>query len=612
MIPYLVWMGWLGILLLLSFSIGHFLLFRRIPEDRRLEGILFSTGIGIGLLGLLVLFCLVLHRLPPRLFQVASVALALPAAVSLWSMKPFGKVKRPSPSPLSNFFTVLLFLLGITAGLNFLSCLAPVLGNDPLVYHLALPKAYLREGSLFYLPLTHWGYPQLIEMLYTWAFLVSDPPLAQLIHWSFGLLTVFALIQFGKRHLSLKTGVLAAVLFYSMIMVPSLSVYADTDLGFAFFQWMALYAFVNWTHSDSRRDLMASAMFAGFAAGCKYPGALCIPVLLLAVLVRCLTRRGKPSSLLEPFLFFALAGLVTSPWYLKNWLLTGNPVWPYLSHLFPSRDVDPSLLNLALHDYSRSFVPRTLWNALLFPLRVTVEPQSFDGWAHAVGPLLVGLFPLIGTIRKVPKVLWGLSAYAYFLLLVVFSTVQICRYALPAWTCLSVVSAFACLHCLETRGRVTRFLVGGMVLLASCVSLLFAGAYLAYRLPVVIGREQESAFLSRRLDLFDTLTYANRNLEAGSRIVSLDAQVFYSDRPIVTMYPKEQWWLRFNDFADASSLAAFLKERGFSHFLYSENHYRRKEEEFSLAGFSRLWPDLKSNYLEEIFSKHGATLYRIK
>ena len=69
---------------------------------------------------------------------------------------------------MAQSFLVLLVLLSISLAL------APAFATDALVYHLAVPKAFLQAGGLVNLPDNIYSFfPQQIEMLYLFAFVRS-------------------------------------------------------------------------------------------------------------------------------------------------------------------------------------------------------------------------------------------------------------------------------------------------------------------------------------------------------------------------------------------------------------------------------------------------------
>ena len=104
---------------------------------------------------------------------------------------------------------------------------------------------------------------------------------------------------------------------------------------------------------------------AGFAMGSKYTGLTVFPILLLAFLVE--RSSGTFSTRLRNGVAFSsVALIVAAPWYLKNLLWAGNPVYPFI---IGGPDWSAERLAILLA-YLRSFgVDKSLADTLLLPLQ---------------------------------------------------------------------------------------------------------------------------------------------------------------------------------------------------------------------------------------------------
>ncbi|MCD5390694.1 hypothetical protein LR007_02375 [candidate division NPL-UPA2 bacterium] len=110
-------------------------------------------------------------------------------------------------------------MLGATAAIALIGALTPPLNYDTLSYHLGVPKIYIRNHRIMYLPhQVYSNFPFTLQMLYTLSLLLKGDILAKLIHLSFGLLTVGAIYCFSRRYFSQKIALLAAAIFYKGIV----------------------------------------------------------------------------------------------------------------------------------------------------------------------------------------------------------------------------------------------------------------------------------------------------------------------------------------------------------------------------------------------------------
>jgi hypothetical protein len=226
---------------------------------------------------------------------------------------------------------------------------AVVVGNmgDDDGYHLAAPRRWLASGALGYLPtLTHTNGTMGLEMLNLLALGVAGPVAAKTIHFSAGLLCLSGLFCCARR----LGGNGAALLMVALALLPNplnelptLIAQAYNDLGVV---WMMVSGLIFWLASrDSKEPRLRAcvALCAGFAASFKFTAlTLCAAFPLLFLIEEdAATRWSK--GLRRAFVYGLIALLPVLPWLVRNGLLTGNPVYPMLSSIIPTRDWSPEL-----------------------------------------------------------------------------------------------------------------------------------------------------------------------------------------------------------------------------------------------------------------------------
>jgi hypothetical protein len=155
--------------------------------------------------------------------------------------------------------------------------------------------------------------------------LAGSEVLAHLMHASSGLLAAALTFAVGRCFLDARTGLVAAVL----VVYSGRWGYdnATVDLGLMLF-WSAAFASLALHHRyrDARFAWLA-AFLAGIAVGIKYQGLFFLPVFVVLALV--LERRARVVA--GAVLIFVLVG---GYWYLRNYLLSGDPVHPVGGPLF--------------------------------------------------------------------------------------------------------------------------------------------------------------------------------------------------------------------------------------------------------------------------------------
>ncbi len=213
-----------------------------------------------------------------------------------------------------------------------LSCFAAHLGTDTFFYHLYFPAMWLRNGSLAYVPVPGYTceyYPAYGEMLY--CFLMAPTPGTADIAF---LLQVWALVLnagavcalgsvFGAP-LTASLASAALAMFTSMVAGNAVLAYTDVLNGGYLTAGLALLC-----AGASRRYIpscLGAGILLGIAASVKLTGLLLSPVLALAAMAYFFVRRTDARKCVAASA--VTATVFAAPFYLRSWIVTGNPFYP--------------------------------------------------------------------------------------------------------------------------------------------------------------------------------------------------------------------------------------------------------------------------------------------
>ncbi|UYN89279.1 MAG: glycosyltransferase family 39 protein [Anaerolineales bacterium] len=269
--------------------------------------------------------------------------------------------------------------------------LAPPLVFDALVYHLTLPKIYLLQGQVGYVPeIMHWGQPQLVHMLVTWAGALGVGHGA-LVAWGLGVLALLGLLGHVAERWGARLGwVAVAALLSGASLAASLSS-AYMDWAGVLFGWGVLLFLDLWQETRQPRWLVWAGVFCGLAFGTKYTAGILAPLGLLAIMF------AGGASWREGLRYLAAALALALPWLARNFFATGNPFYPLL---LPGGEMDA--LRIAL---VQTATPQGNWlDVILLPWRATWLGVEYGRVGNAaaydvsVGPLLL----LFGLLALVP------------------------------------------------------------------------------------------------------------------------------------------------------------------------------------------------------------------
>ena len=382
------------------------------------------------------------------------LGLAILVASIIWKRRQSAqnlKRVRASLRSLSPLERLLSLYVALVAALLFVLSLAPPTGNDydSLVYHLAVPAQWLRQGRVSEMAFDHHSFfPFVGEMLYALGLGTRGAVFAKLFHWAMFVFGALVLALLGRRAGGKTAGLWAAVLFVSLPMAQSEATTAYVDLTFSAFAWagIALFCEALFFERDGTRrrtDWLGAGAFCGLCLGSKYLGWLVFGFLGAWLLVSTLRGKKKPlasspgvaqtrsgetrsgeagvaeaggSMNLERerwmrLVWLALPALLLGGgWYVRNALWTGNPVFPFAFGVFGGRDWTKEMATAygesqAIYGFGRSPFDLVLlpWRLAMTPLNVGVKGLPFwplDDLTLASGQQ-TGLFEVAGLALSV-------------------------------------------------------------------------------------------------------------------------------------------------------------------------------------------------------------------
>jgi len=482
--------------------------------------------------------------------------------------------------------------------LALVAALAPPTATDTLLYHLALPKAYVAGRGMVEVPGNIASYyPLGVEMHSVWAMLAGGPLSPRVGEAAAGA-TIFAfaplltLVTYGwarARGLDIGPSAVAAAIVATIPSAYLISASGFTDLALAGYTVLALAAAGRWWTTGDRRWLVIVAAAAGWALSAKLSAASLVVSLAVLVLLRGLqagrempvaSRRPIGPLVLTGLGALAAAGILASPWYVRTWLRSGSPLFPFYPGLWPGQA--PGWDAERAHLYEEMFqlygeAGGTL-DYLLAPLRLAVSAQAvlpsyYDG--------VLGVAFLFGT----PLLAWALwrrrldvelrigalISAAMFALWLLAS--QQLRYLLPAAPPLAVAMLAAAAAAERDAGAWFDRAFRGLLLAAAAANALVVLAWFAQVDPVrvVLGGEPRAAYLSRRLDYYPFYEVANRELPAAARIwlINTRRDTYYLERPYFADFMFEDYTLKLWARAarDPEEMRARARQAGITHVL---------------------------------------------
>lgn len=539
---------------LVFWGIGRKLL-RRIlggePEDPLSDCHAFALGLGAAASAL---FCLGLAGgLTPLGLGAVGAAAALAAIPEFLS-----RLRRPSAPAKSPMIDVWLVLpsaaLGLVAFNVLVTALAPPVAWDVLAYHLALPKLYLRWSRIEEIPwMIHSHWPHIMEVLYALPLAWGGEATAALLHAAACAALAAGLWIVARAEFGEDAALIALSLWAAQPALLVLAGTAHSDGALSLFVFLSTAAAINWKRGGRDGWLLLGGVLAGLAAGCKLHGA--VHLASLAVWTGLQRRHGR-RCLREGAIVFGLGFAVVGPWYLKTWIGSGNPVWPFFSSWLGGR--------WGAGYVEGPYIDSSRWSFPIDPaLLWRFDPQFL------IGSLAILFFlgrrkglpawPRLGLVLSVPYLLFVVRQQDFW------------RFFLPYTPFLCLAAGFWAtprgqtgFRRLAAAAAVAWGVIPSLVLTEN--NALFAVAGLrSEQQPLKTARE---LYLEKSLDHYRLMRAAGRLLPPESRVLLFqEIRGYYLDSDYRWGDPLNQGILRYGELHDEAHLRGRLKELGFTHVL---------------------------------------------
>ena len=490
---------------------------------------------------------------------------------------------------------IALFVLVTLPG--FLLAMLPPFFKDTLIYHLYIPKLMIAARSFVDVPgLSNTNFPLGMELIYGVGLMIDRPELCRLLHYGFFWLLLYTAYRTGNRFG--KWGGLVAA--FVIALTPSLQIVATwgyIDVALAFVTLTTLLAISDKKMTSNIRGMIFIGILIGFSLWMKYLSlyfaGTCMILLLLV-----LNRSGaKPMTVLRNCaLTGVVAGVFASPWYLKNFLQTGNPVWPYFTNIFGGKLLWDESYNLAyFHLLSNYGYGEGIGKYLLAPWymirHARFESIVYDGvigWAYL--PLFALVVAGLLRFRKSNDfiritLLQILIGYVLWL-----TNSQQMRFLLPTIALVPIIGV-AVIYDVFPKTRARSWVLWGLAILA----LLGFGPINSYYRSLspekyLMQFETKDRFLNRVEPLHPTYNFINRNLPENSKIFLLlvKNKRFYLDRDSYSDSIFEHFTVEkvLQETQSAAGLHRWMLENGFTHILYDDFYTRKSFEPADLKNLS--------------------------
>ena len=602
------------LLLLFAFSAWGFgmrlLLFDGVRVGDRIERAVLAAGLGTALLAAFVFIFAAAGFLSLGLLVLILLA---GAAAGLGPVRQSAAgVPVPAVDETRKKSVVFLSIsLAVVALFAALAALTPPISRDALIHHLAVPKQFLRMGRMIEIPHASFSYyPMNIDMLYLAALMLGSDILVKLMHWSLYLGVLAATFTLTRRVCRTTPALLAVLCLATVPVMFQVATWAYVDMGLALYVLLATISLCRWREGGEFKWLILCALFAGFAAGIKYQGLFLTVLTGAGVLVTAQKIRPPVSTLRAGAAFVLVCALAASPWYARNLIHTGNPLFPSYNGIFGGRVFQPDRPRVSHFEALRILDDKGPADELLTPVRISTDftlraVKNLDG---PLGPLFLVFVPLALLIRKRPSLVNGLLCMSLGYILFLWPQGMLkARYLIPVLPLMAVAVGAAVEGVPARLGKSGTIVVAALLIAVLSIHLVLVSGYVRYVAPLKYlgGAVSRDEYLRTHIRDFDCFEFINNRLPVDARVFFLytgnDGYYCERDHLFDTYYLGYTIKGVIRAAADADEILGAFESLGVTHLFVNWGYLNRSFsltlEEDEVARFETF----RTKYMEQLY-----------
>jgi len=615
----------------------------------RLQEFLFSTATGFGLIAL-------------GLFCIGLVNLLYPWIVLVFFLVVFatGYVFAPKYIPdmlqalseihfrdvaLALFIILLLFII---SGLH--TPLFPPYSHDVMNSHLEAPKVFIRDHAIdFHAYINFNNFPMGVEMLYIPALMLNRDVMTRITTFFFFLMCIGVVYEFGRAYLgSPILGFLSAIILCLTPKFVQQSATPSTDMALAFYIAVSGLALAGFLYAGRDKYPALAGILLGFALGIKYTALLFVLFYAVWIIIQrfFIDRTTVKRTVIPICIFVLLAALVACPWYIRNVVLFGNPVFPFYDTVFSKvlnigtlKELKPDLMvdeaeMLEGFEY-KGDMDRG------YKFLVDLSFGTGTGIRSSIGPLYIAILPflilfvLTGIGRLLAKYVfrwpteihWDFPALMCLAMVVFYSLYWVflaeiihVRYFSPAVPFMAILAGYVLHRLLQfDRLRIKHIITYMLFGILGILALLYFNAGINHlkvsQLP--LGKNSRDVFLAERLTGYDAIKYANEDLRLGPEdiVYGLGCEDcrYYADFTLIG----GQWgYADWRDFNEASKtgeeLYEYLKGFGCSYLIYDTSAISYLAKTYERINLPSNKDETFKQHFEQVYKDKFAFIYKIE
>lgn len=437
-----------------------------------------------------------------------------------------------------------VFLLTLIGGLAAPTGDIKTLGikNDSIAYHFLAPRVWLRNQIVRPIPdecLT--AMPAIVETDYGALISLGGARAPDLF--AAAKLLVLLLVCAG---LALRLDLDIRERWWAIALIATMPVvYIGVTGGFvdAVYSGFVLAALRIALDLESQTSWILFGLFCGFAMGTKYTGIIACGLLIISALVASTAHKSSLRALSRGIaVATVVASCVAAPWYLRNWVLLGSPMYPPppgVGHIFHVRYLPVDAIRRFHIEVWREGhgMGRDFWNFLMLPFHLTLYPADFLDGPGGIGlvPLALAPFGLLACRRD--PILGAVGLFAVLQTAVWFVTEQDGRFFVHVLALLAIAGLLGWRYVAHAGTVRARILAGMVVAVSVLYGTFMIGRLQAENVHSVVSTRFEAQREQAEIPFLESFEKLNAD-SSVTKVLFLDPYVpaYYSGKPYIKVF----------------------------------------------------------------------------
>ena len=511
--------------------------------------------------------------------------LCLPLLLIFFFLRDFQQLRVIGKQYLFRFYCAKKFVfysicLSVILLFTFLRIFGTRILGDSLVYHLYLPKQYVNAGYILRVPFSeHALWPQLVEMFLTFGLYFNSIPTAKFF--SFFVYLLLGILTFLLTKSLTKSTVLSFLSAVFVFAPPAFFFFSAAtyvDLTVTLCTVSMVYFIHRYYIEEKRIHLCIAAVSCAGALSCKYTSIIVFASVLIVMVLKGSGRR----RFCDIGLFLAVCLVFCCPWYLRSYLESGNPLFPFGYNLFGSGFPSPvptekmTFLGRLIHAGTGhdNGAGTGVLNFIMLPFDLTFRQDLFGG--ERTGFLYIIMLPFfVYTFFRKEKH-WIIQLFVMLFIVQWFMLDQMLRFLFPVFPLYMCIS-FLGIRMLWKKKRIKQAFFA-LIAPILVFQTLWSGYYFYQDFEHVFKGKSRESYLdySYRVGKF----LKAKNIDNERILLVGDNNVFYLPDNTI----RENTFRNFTRYDMQSDKLAFLKKNDIKYVLvntYSKGLFSSKYDPIS-------------------------------